>query len=75
MARKTTKQTIDTKINESKIIKPIKEVITSKTEVKLEAESKPKVLKLKQNEDIKVLKKYQKELDIDHFETEDGRWF
>jgi len=53
-----------------KIIKPIKEVITSNTKIE---QSEPNFLKLKDNKDIDILKKYQKELELDHFEMTDGR--
>jgi hypothetical protein len=59
------------KTTQKKVIKPIKEVITSKTEVVVE---KPQnILELKDNKDIDVLKKYQKELKVDSFKLTDGR--
>jgi hypothetical protein len=66
MAKKIKSETVE--------LKPIKEVITKETVVMKEV-TESKGLKLKDNEDITVLKKYQKELKIEYFETTDGRIF
>jgi hypothetical protein len=59
------------KTTKKKVIKPIKEVITSKTEVVVEEPQN--LLELKDNKDLDVLKKYQKDLKVKGFKLTDGR--